>query len=182
MDMTTPAQKDRPPAQGGSGSCGQSRHVILAQSSKTLHAGLDVHEQTPSRPASPIPCGLTGREPDDHMNLRILAPGGLVLGLPARSVLASSPGMVEGPPGCTWESKAVKIDSKQKPAIHLELVKLHGSCVYRPYPAGKPCQELLAEPKKSGSAPKVGDSVEVLVGETHATLDLPTCTRTPIRP
>ncbi|TAL31670.1 MAG: hypothetical protein EPN97_10725 [Alphaproteobacteria bacterium] len=105
---------------------------------------------------------------------------------PAR---ASSPGMIEGPPGCDWEAQVVSAGLE---GVTLKLVKMHGTCMMDYGNCGKEGDTVTAPPgDQDAAAYAPGAAVNVWVtgpegaagsASLTATLKHPDCTRTPIVP
>ncbi|MEZ0224795.1 MAG: hypothetical protein ACAH83_09600 [Alphaproteobacteria bacterium] len=105
------------------------------------------------------------------------------------SARASSPGMIEGPPGCDWEAQVVSADAA---GVTLKLVKMAGTCMMDAGNCGKEGDTVKAPPgDRDASAYAAGSTVNVWVtgpdgtndaSVLAATLKHPACTRVPIGP
>lgn len=105
---------------------------------------------------------------------------------PAR---ASSPGMIEGPPGCDWEAQVVSAGAE---GVTLKLVKMHGTCMMEYGNCGKEGDTVTVPPgDKEATTYAPGSAVNVWVtgpegvkeaSALAATFMHPACTRTPIVP
>ena len=103
---------------------------------------------------------------------------------------ASSPGMVEGPPGCDWDATVISADAGA--GVTLQLVKMNGTCMMDAGNCGKEGDRITAPlDGKDISAYAPGSTVHVWVSnpvqvnndrQLIATLTHPECTRTPITP
>lgn len=111
----------------------------------------------------------------DH---RILAVVVFAVMLPFKAV-ASSPGMIEGPSGCTWNASVVAV---QDTVITLKLDTMYGSCMQFPYPCGKDGDIMTATPTDAQKSLNVGGKIQVWVDENGATFTPPACTHQPISP
>lgn len=106
----------------------------------------------------------------------------LLSALTALPAWASSPGMMEGPPGCDWEATVVSVSASAPPELQLKLEKMHGSCMYAPSPCGQPGDKVTVATAGQDTAYQIGQTLHVWVAGNTATLTHPQCTRTPIAP
>jgi hypothetical protein len=111
----------------------------------------------------------------DH---KILAALVFVAMLPLKGV-ASSPGMIEGPSGCTWNASVVRVQDTQ---ITLRLNAIYGACMQDPSPCGKEGDTIEAKLTVAQNSVEIGSTVQVWVDATGATFSPPTCTSRPIAP
>lgn len=103
----------------------------------------------------------------------------LLSALTALPALASSPGMIEGPPGCDWEASVTGTTTTTPPQLQLKLVKLSGTCMAEPGPCGQPGDEITVD---QDGTHQTGQTVHVWVSGVFAMLTHPTCTKIPIKP
>ena len=125
----------------------------------------------------------------DFKCIFLLAPFLAVL-VSMASAQASSPGMIEGPPGCDWEAKVVSAEASS--GVTLQLVKMAGTCMMDYGNCGKEGDTVTAPlGDKDAAAYAAGSTVNVWVSSPEvgagtavltATLQHPDCTRTPITP
>lgn len=94
---------------------------------------------------------------------------------------ASSPGMLEGPPGCDWEATVTGKTATTPPQLQLKLSKLSGTCMAEPGPCGQPGDDLTVDASGQDGTLQTGQTVHVWVSGVFAMLTHPTCTRTPIK-
>lgn len=92
---------------------------------------------------------------------------------------ASSPGMIEGPSGCTWNASVVAV---QDTTITLKLDTMYGACMQMPYPCGKEGDITTATRTDAQKSLEIGGKTQVWVDANGATFTPPPCTRTPINP
>ncbi len=102
----------------------------------------------------------------------------LLLALPA---FASSPGMIEGPPGCTWNATVVEMGEAN---AALRLDTLYGTCMQQPGDCGKPDDVVtitfeLKDEITKGATKKIWVDSDA-EGNLRATLTHPACTRVPV--
>lgn len=97
---------------------------------------------------------------------------------------ASSPGMIEGPPGCSWNA-TVSVSGATSTAVELQTVR--ATCMYEPGNCGKEGEIYTLEVTDPSLGITQGDTVQVWVapdadGALKASLAHPPCTKTPITP
>jgi hypothetical protein len=106
--------------------------------------------------------------------------------LPLNTLRASSPGMVEGPPGCDWVATVVSASTSK---VTVRLRRLHGTCMQAPGNCGKEGDTFAVD--TGDLAPEnfsPGATVHIWVSSAPgspalaATLKHPNCTRTPMTP
>ncbi len=100
--------------------------------------------------------------------------------LPAK---ASSPGMIEGPPGCAWTATVTTLD----PAVQVRLDKMIGTCMYEPGPCGKEGDVIPLPTENLSILLAQGQTLDVWVdtdagGGLRANVSIPACARTPVNP
>lgn len=94
-------------------------------------------------------------------------------------VAASSPGMIEGPSGCTWNASVVSV---QDTKITLKLDTMYGACMQYPHPCGKKDDIVTAIRTDAQKSLNMGDKTHVWVDNAGATFTPPACSRQPINP
>lgn len=96
----------------------------------------------------------------------------LVLGAPIPA-MAGSPGVIEGPAGCTWNATVKKVN-KSSMSVHVD--EQYGSCVDEacPVDAEGKTYSLPAKKYKTGEVIKIWVDLDKKDKE-HATLDIPKC-------
>lgn len=94
---------------------------------------------------------------------------------------ASSPGMIEGPPGCDWEANITALHEQRDRTLDVQLKKMHGTCMYAPGPCGDEGENVTV-PLGSESTELFtpGQTVHIWVSGNKATLTHPNCKREPI--
>lgn len=95
---------------------------------------------------------------------------------------ASSPGMVEGPPGCSWYA-TVTVASPANLAVELQTV--HGTCMASPGDCGQSGDTLTVSVTDQAQQSSAGETVKVWVnhaadGTLQGTLTHPPCQRRPM--
>lgn len=93
--------------------------------------------------------------------------------LAAGFALASSPGLTEGPAGCTWNATVKKVG---KSSISVYVDQQYGSCVDEPCPIDAEGKSYTLSSKKY----KAGEVIKIWVdldkkGKERATLNIPKC-------
>lgn len=96
----------------------------------------------------------------------------------ASSAFASSPGMIEGPNGCSWKATVVTLKAHQ---IDVSLDRLAGCCVYHVRTGTEGQKMTLKRP--TGFSAKPGASIEIWLeeGAAEPSLEIPSCHRKPIQ-
>jgi hypothetical protein len=105
----------------------------------------------------------------------------LLASFPAR---ASSPGMVEGPPGCSWHA-TVSVSGATNVAVELQTIR--ATCMYAPGPCGKEGEIYTIAVTDTRLGITQGETIKVWVdigadGKPRASLNHPPCTKTPVNP
>lgn len=104
----------------------------------------------------------------------------------ASAVAASSPGMVEGPPGCSWDATvdATAVSSAtDETYFYIRLAKEHGRCMafVAPDICGIVDKKFrIAVPGYAPEKYRHGETVRVWVSGETASFTAPACTKTPI--
>lgn len=99
----------------------------------------------------------------------------------ARPAQASSPGMTEGPPGCSWNAN-VTVSGATNIAVELQTIR--ATCMYDYGPCGKEGEIYTIEMTDAKLGITEGDTIQVWVdigkdGKPQASLKHPACIKTP---